>query len=123
MRKITGVYIIEFDKGIKIGMSNNCVERLKSYELPWVRDIKQAEFVNCQFPLLVENRVKQELRSYIVSQKSSEFLTNLKFETVKKCVNKHVFASPKFIDINKQNRKAQWRIFVKIQNIINRSWS
>lgn len=57
VRKIKGIYAIEFNDGIKIGISNDIETRLITYQSSWCKDIKTIHYIECNFPRVIERQV------------------------------------------------------------------
>lgn len=82
MKKIRGVYLIKFENGLKIGMSNDIIQRLEMYKSPWMKKILKIWYVECQNPKIVETKIKEDYKKFIKSPKSSEFLTDIHEEEI-----------------------------------------
>ena len=80
--KKTVLYVLQFDTGIKIGITNNLKHRLTSYDRPLCKPIRfgvvYPDFSN---PKLVEKEVKSNLRSHCKSN-SPEYFQDIKFKEV-----------------------------------------
>lgn len=74
MRKIKGLYFIEFDDGIKIGISNNIFSRLAIYLFPWCKTIRSVHVFECQNGRSIEQRYKERFKMNTLSN-STEFIT------------------------------------------------
>lgn len=80
--KKCGIYIIEFDNGIKIGKSNNINSRIHSqYKKPWCREIKRIKVYACRNFNAIELSVKKYFKDYIKNN-STEYITGVDFDTV-----------------------------------------
>jgi hypothetical protein len=106
--KLQGIYLIQFNNGIKIGMAKNCPKRIQSYKSPWIKSILRAEFISCQFPALVENTLKQWFTYNIISDNSTEFITGIQYEKVKEIATKFIFSKPEHTEINRYFKKVKW---------------
>ena len=76
-KKIKGIYLIEFNNGIKVGHSNNCLERIRTYLSPWCREIINAYYLECHYPKLVEKQVLNRYKRNIKTEYSTEFITDV----------------------------------------------
>lgn len=80
--KKSGIYIIQFDNGIKIGISKNINSRMHGvYRSPWVREIKQVKVYAHNNPRHLEQAVINRFKSNIVNN-SKEFITGVEFDEV-----------------------------------------
>lgn len=78
------VYLIEFDNGIKFGMSKGLkgTARVDSYKSPWCRQIKNEVIIHCLHPGRIERKLQAKFRRYIKTR-SSEFLIGIDFDVVR----------------------------------------
>lgn len=78
----SGLYIIEFDNGIKFGISKNIHSRFYSqYNKPWVREFKQVKVFAHNKPEQIELQLKRYFK-HSIKEGSSEFLYNISFDEV-----------------------------------------
>jgi len=96
-----GVYVIEFDNGIKIGRTNNLMNRIDHYKSPWCRPIKSIWIMECCWPDYAEASIKSFLKENITSDNSTEFITNTPLERVLNVVEGSQFKRPKLTRIHK----------------------
>jgi len=94
MKKIKGLYIVEFENGIKIGISNNVHERLESYKKPWCRPIVNSFIVECQCPIQLELRIKKQFKKSITYNESTEFITGVTVDIIKAYAENHKESRP-----------------------------
>lgn len=88
----SGVYLIEFDNGIKVGMAKSIRIRLESYAKPWVRPIKNIACYRTTQALALESQIKRRFsRSRGHTPGSSEFLIATTFNFVKSEIEKDPF--------------------------------
>lgn len=100
-----GLYIVEFEYGIKIGITKDYRERLKIYGLPWCQPIKSCYFLRCFNPGQVESDSLKALSKYISSRGSREYVSGVSIEHVKKVVTENKFACPKGTEWLAKRRK------------------
>jgi len=72
--KGSGIYVIDFGTGVKIGMSRNIKSRLKSYRSPWVKPIVRVTCFKTFNYVEVEKLIKDKFSSYTTGN-SEEFFT------------------------------------------------
>ncbi len=46
-KTLIGVYIVEFENGVKVGMSEDIPRRLLAYKSPWCIPIKDIKTIKC----------------------------------------------------------------------------
>jgi hypothetical protein len=90
----SGIYILEFDNGIKIGTSIQVRTRLKTYKNPWCKEIKQFNIFPCVNPHIIEKLLLNHFKNRLHSETSKEFFLNVSFKE----------ASDKAVEILKQNQ-------------------
>ena len=76
MNKIKGLYAIEFEEGIKIGISEDIRERIKVYGSPWCHTIKSVWAVESEYPRALERYLMVRYAKSIV-RNSTEFITGV----------------------------------------------
>lgn len=79
--KLHGIYFIVFDNGIKLGMSNDILTRIKTYANPWNNQILSVYVFECKFNRLVESRFKLWFKGNS-GNASGEFLVNVSIDTL-----------------------------------------
>ena len=77
----SGIYILEFKDGIKIGKSSNLTTRTHQYKSPWCKPIVQLKLLPCVSYSDVE-KLLLKLFSKNVLVGSKEYLTGVSFEEV-----------------------------------------
>lgn len=87
----SGIYVLKFDNGIKIGMAKNICNRVKHYESPWIREVQQQAFYKTRNPLALELFLKRHFKRSIVTHNSSEFLVGNTFEYVVRFIENNRF--------------------------------
>lgn len=90
----SGIYIIEFEEGIKIGMSDQLNEKVKTYKNPWIKPIKSIHTLECQFPQYVKNQIK------FVLEFKMDYMPGAELDSVLDTAYKVRLASPKGIIID-----------------------
>ena len=100
-RKIKALYIIEFDCGVKIGISDDLRSRLKIYKTPWCRPIRQIIYLECQYPRSVESKIKQYFKKHIPLKSSSEFIIGVSAQEIASFAHFHRRTRPSctFLDM------------------------
>lgn len=76
-----GIYVIQFEYGIKIGRSSNLCSRINSYEVPWNQHIRQLKVYRTQGSVRFEATIKRCLKEY-KHKDSPEFLEGIPFQRV-----------------------------------------
>lgn len=100
MRKSTenssksGLYIIKFNNGVKIGVASNIKKRINSYRSPWCRDFEAIAVYQTSNPIYIENILKERFR---LSTKpgSNEFFYDVDFEKIVNYVENNRFYKKK----------------------------
>lgn len=80
--KGSGIYVIEFDNGIKFGMSKHIQSRLSNYEAPWVREPIQYQCYKSKSAPSLENLIKTTFQKNITFANSREFISGVSFNDV-----------------------------------------
>lgn len=93
MSKVKGVYMVQFDNGIKVGISDNCHERFNTYRQEWNRPIKQTCFIKCQYPRMVEYKTTNKFKSNIIGV-SKEFIQGIEFDIIKQFITENKLTRP-----------------------------
>lgn len=90
-----GLYVIEFERGIKIGISNKLRERIKTYEHPWCQVIRNIRCYKHPNPRVLETFLKKTLvRPSGEDIGSTEFIVGNSFDYIIKFVERnHYYAS------------------------------
>lgn len=68
MKKYRGVYLVEFQDGIKFGMSDDILKRIDSYCYPWNQRIGRVLFVECNYPRKLEQKLKNAFKNNITGR-------------------------------------------------------
>ena len=71
--KISCFYIIQFDNGVKVGMSTNFKSRMRSYLSPWCREVEAVYIVRSDEMDKVEAHVKDCFSKFKIGR-SKEYL-------------------------------------------------
>ena len=87
MKNSKSIYLIQFKTGtnipaIKVGISDDCYARYRTYTHPWCRKILRAEFLVVDHPRRIESKVIKKYKDNI-EHNSNEFITNVEFEVLK----------------------------------------
>ena len=53
-----GIYLIQFERGIKIGRSNRLCERMVAYRSPWMQIAYEAAFYRTKNSVVLENEIQ-----------------------------------------------------------------
>lgn len=85
-----GLYIIEFDNGIKFGITSNIDRRKIAYLSPWDREIKQSKFFSCDKPEEIESELKRHFKNK-TKKGSTEFVYGVSFEDIVSVVIAGIF--------------------------------
>ncbi len=99
-----GIYIVRFVNGCKIGISNDCEKRISSYTSPWCQDIRQAEYLPCQYPRIIE---MQLLNAFKRSRKG-EFIYGDRYEEIKVIITNNRYSTPPYMMFDKYFTKLDW---------------
>lgn len=76
-----GIYVIEFERGIKVGRSNKLCSRLKHYDSPWIQHKQRIKVYRATNSVNLERHIKWRLGRY-KHENSPEFLVGIPFEKV-----------------------------------------
>lgn len=77
--KGSGLYIIQFETGIKIGVSRNLKSRLSFYKAPWTQQMKEIICYQCPNPTRLEHMLKKYFKQY-TTENSTEYFVGLPME-------------------------------------------
>lgn len=58
-KRRAGVYFIEFEQGVKIGLTTNLHRRIKEYRKPWHQTIKNIWFLETIHYKIIEKNLKE----------------------------------------------------------------
>lgn len=88
MRKLEGIYIIEFERGFKLGRTSNFNSRLRCYTDPWSQGIVKIWFMKTVNSKIIERKIKQlyNTRRY---QNAAEFFSKIWLEGMLKAIASH----------------------------------
>lgn len=81
-RRRRGFYVLEFDNGIKVGVSDNFDERLKTYRSPWIRDIISSYFLETGDCYHIERQMTKFFKKNITTNHSYEFISGVNVQDV-----------------------------------------
>lgn len=88
----SGLYVIEFEKGIKIGVSKALQERLQVYKAPWCQSIKNLRLYKHSNPTLLEKFLKNYfVRNAGEKVRSTEFIVGNSFEFITQFIERNQF--------------------------------
>ncbi len=120
MKSSKGIYLIQFKTGtnipaIKVGISDNCRERYKTYVYPWCRKILRAEFLAVDHPRRIENKVIKKFANNI-EHNSNEFITNIEFDVLKAFIWENRMTRPEGMFVfDNRVKNADWVYLLKSQ--------
>ena len=78
---LRGVYLLEYDDGLKIGMSANIQRRIRDYNKPWCRPVLRSIFFYCENFQDLEVEVLQKSKKYLdFTVNSNEWITGISFD-------------------------------------------
>lgn len=80
-KKIKGLYLVEFEHGIKFGISSDIETRLKHYKNPWDRKVLNVYIYEHAYNKQIERRLRDEFRSNLKGP-SIEFVAGVSIEDV-----------------------------------------
>lgn len=76
----SGVYLIEFENGVKIGKTTNFMRRFREYNRPWMHKIINIWFLKTKHLDEIEQKIKDQY--FIYSSKSTEFFPREKTKEI-----------------------------------------
>lgn len=78
---LKGIYLLEFEDGMKIGMSANIKRRIKDYEKPWCKPILNKIFFYYEDFQDLELEILRKSKKYVdFTVNSNEWITGISFE-------------------------------------------
>lgn len=95
-----GIYVLEFEDGIKVGRSKNIKDRIASYDKPWCKSIISSTFYYCDFTVTLEQEILNKSKDYIdYHSNSQEWIVGISYKemisrvdkviNIKDCKNQH----------------------------------
>jgi len=113
MKKLKGIYIVQFENGIKFGISNDMQNRVLTYKQPWCRPTKEIIGLECQYPKLVEQKVIEYFSDFAINP-SREFLINVDLNNLKEYILCARFSKKEGMLINSYYK--QTKGWIKLNN-------
>lgn len=89
-----GLYLVEFDNGIKIGISSKLRGRLEEYKHPWCRDIKRVKCFKTKQSRALEKLLKKTFKRYIAHKNSTEYIINCSMENILSFIKRNRYYKP-----------------------------
>lgn len=77
-KPLPGFYLLQFDTGIKFGISTNITRRMIEYRKPWCKPIVKSLYTYLDIKLAknIEESLKRDFYLHDISDGSTEFLAN-----------------------------------------------
>lgn len=111
-------YLIEFENGIKFGVTDNFKVRLRSYSSPWCKKIMSKVSIKILYATDMETVFKKRYKNFIKNN-STEYIQGLRIEDVKAfmdlcsiCFNKKNYKFPISLMepmVTKPSRRDPWK--------------
>lgn len=77
---LPGIYLLEFDSGIKVGMSKDIKHRMLNYKKPWCMPILRQKFFYTNEYQTLENEILKKTKYNRNTNYSNEWITNFTLE-------------------------------------------
>lgn len=72
-----GIYLVEFDDGIKFGKTTDMNKTKKFYVSPWMKPLKRIRY----FPTINSVKIEKEIKKHF-DMVDSKFIKDISFESV-----------------------------------------
>lgn len=79
--KYKGVYFIEFEKGTKVGISDDILSRLLAYQSPWCQKIYAITIFLCNNSIELEKKIKGYFSEY-TTKGSTEYFESVSLDSL-----------------------------------------
>jgi hypothetical protein len=96
----SGLYVIQFENGIKIGIGSNLKARLESYKYPWCRPIISMICYKHPNPQAKELSLKHAFKNHMASG-TKEFIVNVPLESVINFIETDGFYRPNEVSVTR----------------------
>lgn len=60
----SGLYVLEFADGVKVGIGKNLCNRLKFYEMPFIKPVSKGYYFKCLNPARFETILKRHFSRF-----------------------------------------------------------
>ena len=85
--QLKGIYLIEFESGVKIGITNGFPRRFIQYNQPWVQPIYNIWFLKTEKMQEIEKTIKEQYWIWRVDNNSPEYFEKIERDELINSIN------------------------------------